>query len=106
MKIIHPLQTAVLVVLICSSIRAAVGPALLQLRAKLPVSGDVLIDHEDPSTLIGAAAEGSTSEIVSVEPTGAMPMDKALRMRVTRAYETPYRVQVLSEKSRAEVHKG
>jgi endo-1,4-beta-xylanase len=106
MKIIHPLQTAVLVLLICSSIHAADGPALLQLRAKLPVPGEILIDHEDPSALIAAAAEGSGGEIVAVEPNDSMPMNKAVRMRVARAYETPYRVQVLSEKSRAEVHKG
>src|SRR5271156_5725521 len=61
------------VLLLCSTLHAADGPALSQLRAKLQLPGDVLIDHEDPSTLIAAAADGSSREIVAVEPSGTMP---------------------------------
>jgi endo-1,4-beta-xylanase len=107
LKLIHTFWSgSFLLLLLCSVLKAGDGPAVSQLRSKLPVAGDILIDHEDPSTMIAAAATGSSSEIVANDPSDAMPLDKVVRMHVARAYETAYRVQVLSAVTRGAVRKG
>lgn len=93
-------------VLVTAGAVAAGGPALAQLRTTLPAAGEVLVDHEDATTLRTNLAEGSKSEIVTVEKSAEMPLEKALRVRVPRAYDTPYRVQILSTPFQSAVKKG
>ena len=45
---------------------AADGPALAQIRTRLPTAGTVLADHEDPATLLQGLAEGSKAQVVSL----------------------------------------
>ena len=85
---------------------AADGPALTQVRTQLPVPGTVMVDAETPADLRPAIAEGSASELVTVEPGAGMPLDRALRMNVAKAYPTPYTVQVFSAPTAVPLHKN
>jgi endo-1,4-beta-xylanase len=100
------LPTAVLLLMIGSNLNAADAPALSALRAKLPVPGEVLIDQEDPATLNVTTGEGSSHQIIGVQPADDVPLANAVRVDVARAYDVPYRVQILSDQSRSPVHKG
>ena len=82
------------------------GPALAGLRVKLPAPGIVMVDHEDPATLRPAMAEGSSYEVVTSESGGQMPLSKAMRVNVGRAYDTPYAVQLFSADTLADLKQG
>jgi endo-1,4-beta-xylanase len=82
------------------------GPALAGLRVKLPTPGIVMVDHEDPATLKPALAEGSSNEVVTSENGGQMPLAKAMRVNVGKAYDTPYAVQLFSADTLADLKQG
>jgi endo-1,4-beta-xylanase len=102
----HWPAAAILLLLICSTLHAGDGPAVAALRFRLPVPGDILIDHEDPATLTVAAVDGSSNEIIAVPPSHDCPVDKAVRVHIARAYDTPWHIQILSDKTRSAIHKG
>jgi hypothetical protein len=85
---------------------AADGPALVALRAKLPKRGTVLVDHQDPATMKPAMAEGSTREVVTLGKDDQMPLAKAVRVSVGKAYPTPYAVQLFSVDTLTALNKG
>lgn len=96
----------VTVLVLATAALAAEGPALVSLRAKLPKPGTVLADHEDPATFKPAMAEGSSSEVVALEKDDRMPLAKAVRVSVGKAYPTPYAVQLFSADTQAPLNKG
>ena len=105
---ISSLQFLILTALCAFSIPAFAvdGPALAGLRAKLPSTGTVLMDHEDPATMKSAITEGSTSELITLDKDAHMPLTRAMRMNVGKAYPTPYSVQLYSADTQGPIHKG
>jgi len=94
------------VALLAVRAQAADDSALAGLRALLPTPGTVLIDDEDPAVLTQGGTANDTWELMTDNAKDAAPGGKSLRMHVGQAINPPYRVQVFSSKSAADLHKG
>ena len=103
----HVMVLVVMAILVPARVAmAADGPALAGVRGKLLNPGTVLVDHEDPGTMKPAMAEGSTSEVVTPANDDRMPVPKAVRVSVGKAYPTPYAVQLFSADTAVALNKG
>jgi len=106
---VFTLVTLLIFTILCASAIPAVaadGPALAGLRTKLPSPGVVLVDHEDPATMKAAITDGSAFEVITLDKDARMPLIRAMRMNVEKAYPTPYSVQLCSADTQGPIHKG
>jgi hypothetical protein len=89
-----------------SPLFAEEGPVLRHLRARLPVPATPLALVEEPGQLSPALPEGTTGETLSVAASDGIPASRAFRVRVGKAYQPSYQVQLFTPKTSVAVKKG